>query len=53
MKSKSPNNQNNFIIGPIFERVIVDQCNEMKNLLGCENEYIRVFLNSLAEKYFS
>ena len=45
-------NQENFMIGPVFESVIVGQCNEMKKLLGCENGYIRQFLYNLADKYF-
>ena len=45
-------NQENFIIGPVFENVIVGQCKEMKKLLGCENSYIREFLYKLADKYF-
>ena len=45
-------NQENFMIGPVFESVIVGQCNEMKKLLGCENRYIREFLYKLADKYF-
>ena len=45
-------NQENFMIGPVFESVIVGQCNEMKKLLGCENSYIRQFLYNLADKYF-
>ena len=45
-------NKENFMIGPVFESVIVGQCNEMKKLLGCENSYIREFLYNLADKYF-
>jgi len=45
-------NQENFMIGPVFENVIVGQCKEMKKLLGCENSYIREFLYKLADKYF-
>ncbi len=52
MSKKNPDNQNKFIIGPIFESVIVGQCKEMKNLLGCDNSYIRKFLFSIADKYF-
>mgnify|MGYP001226375984 FL=1 len=48
---KSQSNEN-FMIGPVFESVIVGQCKEMKKLLGCENSYIREFLIKLADKYF-
>ncbi len=51
MTNKEPNNEN-FMIGPVFESVIVGQCNEMKKLLGCKNSYIREFLYKLADKYF-
>ena len=51
MSSKESNNEN-FMIGPVFESVIVGQCNEMKKLLGCNNSYIREFLYKLADKYF-
>ena len=50
-KEKIDNNEN-FMIGPIFEKVIVTQCKEMKKLLGCEDSYIREFLIKLADKYF-
>mgnify|MGYP001238662622 CR=1 FL=1 len=52
MSYKKPDNQENFIIGPIFENVIVNQCKEMKELLGCDNSYIGEFLIKLAYKYF-
>jgi len=52
MSNKESNNQKNFMIGPVFENVIVGQCKEMKKLLGCENTYIREFLYKLADKYF-
>ena len=51
----SPNkseNQENFMIGPVFENVIISQCKEMKKLLGCKNTYIREFLYKLADKYY-
>ena len=51
MSSKESNNEN-FMIGPVFESVIVGQCHEMKKLLGCKNSYIREFLYKLADKYF-
>ena len=50
--SNKESNKENFMIGPVFESVIVGQCNEMKKLLGCENSYIREFLYKLADKYF-
>ncbi len=51
--SKNQNDyKENFMIGPIFENVIVTQCREMKKLLGCDNSYIREFLMKLADKYF-
>ena len=52
MSQNQNDNQENFMIGPIFENVIVTQCKEMKKLLGCENSYIREFLIKLADKYF-
>tara|TARA_B100000900_G_scaffold385964_1_gene376014 strand:+ start:1013 stop:1171 length:159 start_codon:yes stop_codon:yes gene_type:complete len=50
--SSQESNQENFMIGPVFESVIVGQCKEMKKILGCENSYIREFLYKLADKYF-
>ena len=50
--SNKESNQENFMIGPVFESVIVGQCNEMKKLLGCEKSYIREFLYKIADKYF-
>tara|TARA_Y100001978_G_scaffold114470_1_gene102012 strand:- start:79 stop:240 length:162 start_codon:yes stop_codon:yes gene_type:complete len=52
MSQNQNNNKENFMIGPIFENVIVTQCREMKKLLGCDNSYIREFLIKLADKYF-
>ena len=52
MSLNQNDNQENFMIGPIFENVIVTQCREMKKLLGCDNSYIREFLMKLADKYF-
>ena len=52
MKNKDFDERENFIIGPIFESVIVGQCKEMKKILGCENSYIREFLSSIAQKHF-
>tara|TARA_Y100001933_G_C18606309_1_gene400214 strand:+ start:126 stop:287 length:162 start_codon:yes stop_codon:yes gene_type:complete len=52
MPQNKNDNQENFIIGTVFENVIVTQCKEMKKLLGCENSYIREFLIKLADKYF-
>tara|TARA_Y100000589_G_C26889579_1_gene521496 strand:+ start:136 stop:297 length:162 start_codon:yes stop_codon:yes gene_type:complete len=51
----SPNkseNQENFMIGPVFENVIISQCKEMKKLLGCDDSYIREFLVKIADKHF-
>ena len=52
MSQDQNHNKENFMIGPIFENVIVTQCKEMKKILGCENSYIREFLIKLADKYF-
>ena len=52
MSQNQINNNENFMIGPIFENVIVTQCKEMKKLLGCDDGYIREFLINLADKYF-
>ena len=52
MANKPNHREENFIIGPIFENVIVNQCKEMKQILGCEDSYIREFLIKLADKYF-
>ena len=52
MTQQENNGQENFMIGPIFENVIVSQCKEMKKLLGCDDAYIREFLKKLADKYF-
>ena len=52
MNIKRSKNEDNFIIGPIFESVVVGQCKEMKNLLGCDNSYVREFLTKIANKYF-
>ena len=52
MSQDQNDNKENFMIGPIFENVIVNQCREMKKLLGCEDSYIREFLIKLADKYF-
>ena len=52
MSQEKIDNNENFMIGPIFEKVIVTQCKEMKKLLGCKDSYIREFLIKLADKYF-
>ena len=52
MPQNQNHNQENFMIGPVFENVIVTQCKEMKKLLGCSDSYIREFLIKLADKYF-
>jgi len=50
--AKETPDEKNFIIGPVFESVIIGQCKEMKKLLGCDNSYIRKFLFSIADKHF-
>tara|TARA_B100000963_G_scaffold219522_1_gene191396 strand:+ start:468 stop:629 length:162 start_codon:yes stop_codon:yes gene_type:complete len=52
MSQNQNDNQEKFMIGPVFENVIVTQCKEMKKLLGCEDSYIREFLMKIADKYF-
>ena len=52
MSQNQIDNNEKFMIGPIFENVIVTQCREMKKLLGCEDSYIREFLIKIADKYF-
>tara|TARA_B100000214_G_C23436969_1_gene387417 strand:+ start:346 stop:507 length:162 start_codon:yes stop_codon:yes gene_type:complete len=52
MNHKKSDNQENFMIGPVFESVIIGQCKEMKKLLGCNDSYIREYLLKIADKHF-
>jgi len=52
MNSRNYEQNENFIIGPIFENVIVGQLVEMKKILNCDNTYIKEFLHKIADKHF-